>query len=103
MRLTWQLLVVAVLVIFLGVVLALQHQANAELRDMIGLLHGQNQAVDRLQAERSRLVKAQVSAAELENLRADHAAIARLRGEIEAAKARLMEIEPADSNSAPHR
>jgi Tfp pilus assembly protein PilN len=101
MRTPWQLLALALLAITLGVVLALQRQANGELRTVIGLLREQNHEVDRLQAERSHLITAQVSAAELDKLRADHAALARLRGEMEAARARIIEMERAESAAAP--
>lgn len=102
MRITWQLLALAMLTVIVGAVLALQRQANGELRDVIGLLREQNHAVDRLRAERTRLVQAQVSATELENLRSDHAAVERLRSEIEVAKARITEMERAESKSSPH-
>jgi Tfp pilus assembly protein PilN len=101
MRTTWRLLALAMLTFSVGAVLALQRQANGELRTVVGLLREQNHEVDRLRAEQTRLVKVQVSATELENLRADHAAVARLRGEIEAAKARTTEMERAESAPAP--
>ena len=102
MRITWRLLALAMLALTIGVVLALQRQANGELRTVIGLLREQNHEADRLQAERARLVNAQVSTTELEKLRADHAALARLRGEMEAAKARIIEMERAESAAAAH-
>lgn len=103
MRVTWQLLVMAALVGVVAVSLALQHQANVELRGLIGLLREQNQEVLRLRAEQTRLIRAQISPAELESLRADHAAIARLRSEIELAQTRLTESERVVPVSAPAR
>jgi len=93
----------AALVGVVVVSLALQHQANVELRGLIGLLREQNGEVDRLRAEQLRLIRAQISPAELESLRADHAAIATLRSEIELAKARLTESEHAGQVPAPGR
>jgi len=90
------------LAVTIGVVLALQRQANGELRTVIGLLREQNHEADRLRAEHSRLIKAQVAPTELEKLRADHAALARLRGDMEAAKARIIEMERAESAAAAH-
>ena len=101
MRIHWQLPALALLVLIIGAGLALQRQANGELRGEIALLREQNRELDRLRVEKRRLVNAQVAAAELESLRADHAAIARLRGEIETAKARLIEMERAEPASAP--
>jgi hypothetical protein len=102
MRVTWQLLILAALIVIMSASLALQRQANEELRGMITLLRGQNHEVERLQAERARLVKGQISPAERESLLADHAAIERLRGEIESAKARLIESEQAERSPPSH-
>jgi Tfp pilus assembly protein PilN len=87
MRINWQLLMLAFLAVGIGAGLALQRQANGELRDEIGLLREQNREVGRLQAEKARLTAARVSGEELENLRADHAAVLRLRAEIESLRA----------------
>lgn len=103
MRASWQILTVAVLVIVMGGALMLQRQATGELRDMIGLLHDRNQERGRLQEERSRLVKAQLSPVELERLRSDHAAVERLRAEIEAAKSRIIEMERMEAAGAASR
>ena len=102
MRTPWQIPALAILAVFIGAVQALQREANVELRGVVGLLREQNQEVDQLRAKRARLIKAQISAAELEKMRADHAALARLRGEMEAAKARIIEMERAESASGPH-
>ena len=103
MRITWQRLVLAALGLVVGAVLALQHQANVDLRGLIGLLRQQNLEVERLRAEQLRLVRTQISPAELESLRADHVAIVRLRSEIALASARLNASEPAVPVPAPTR
>lgn len=54
------------------------------LRDDLALQKIAAEELERLSAENARLKDRQVSAAELETLRADHAAVVRLRAEIEA-------------------
>ncbi len=103
MRPSWSFPALAILALLLGGALVLQRQSNEELRALIALLREQNQAMDRVQTERSRLVRAQLSAAELESLRADHAAITRLRAEIQTAEARVIELERAEAAGAPSR
>jgi len=96
MRHLWQPLVLIGLVLIIGAMLALQHRANGELRCAVELFREQNREIGGLRAERLRLVKAQIPAAELEQLRADHAAVARLRGEIEALKAKVTAAEQGE-------
>lgn len=66
-----------------GAGVALQWQTSESLRREIGWLKDDNQALARLRAENARLKAAQTPAEEIERLRADHAAMLRLRGEIE--------------------
>ena len=75
--------------------LGLQRQETNVLRLEIALLRDEQRELARLQAENKRLTAAQPSAVELEALRADHAAVARLRGEIERTRDVLMTRERA--------
>jgi hypothetical protein len=75
------------LAILVGVALWLQRQTAAQLRDEIALLREESRQVAQLRAENARLVAAQPAAAQLDAMRTDHAAVLRLRGEIEKLKA----------------
>jgi hypothetical protein len=61
---------------------AWQHQETAALRTELEVMRLQRAELDQLRAENQRLRQKQIPANELEGLRADHAAIARLRGEL---------------------
>ena len=63
------------------------------LRREIELLKEQGGALARLRAENEQLKAAQAPVAEVERLRADRAAVLRLRGEIEAMKRRAEQRE----------
>ena len=63
------------------------------LRREMELLKEQGAAMARLRDENERLKAAQTPAAEVERLRADRAAMLRLRGEIEAMKQRAAQRE----------
>lgn len=76
-------LVAAVVLLVLG----RQWLTTAELRSSLELARGHTDELSLLQTENRRLKEKQVSAAELERLRADHAALPRLRAEVEAVKA----------------
>jgi hypothetical protein len=78
-----------------GAALWLQRQAAAQLRDEITLLRDQNRELARLRAENLRLAAALPPTAELEQLRADHAAVVRLRAELEKTKDHLQARERA--------
>lgn len=93
MRVSWQSAGVMLLGLAVGAGLALQHQRTDELRGEIELLRDQHREVGRLQAEQARLRAAQVPVQELANLRADHAAVLRLRSEVEALRTRVREME----------
>lgn len=71
-----------------GVALALQHQTQAQLLQEIGELRRQNAEIVRQREENQRLRAGLPGEAELERLRADHAAIPRLQAEISAMRAR---------------
>ena len=93
MRGTWPSAGVVLLGLVVGAGLALQRHRTDELRGEIALLRDQHREVGRLQVEQARLLAAQVPAQELANLRADHAAVLRLRNEVEALRTRVREME----------
>ena len=64
-----------------------QRQIGAMLKTEVELQREQAKARAQLAADTARLRTGQISAADLEALRGDHAALLRLRGEIDAAKA----------------
>jgi hypothetical protein len=80
------LVVLAALLVAGGVGLASQWQQTMLLRGELDGLHDQERELKALQAANERLRGQQVSAAELAALRADHAALLRLRAELEALK-----------------
>lgn len=90
--------VVAGLVVFLQ-----QWQTGIGLRGEMLALDAIRRERIQLQAENRRLVAAQFAPAELENLRADHAALTQLRGEIEALKKRapLAVTTPVEAEMLP--
>jgi len=79
------LLLFALTLVAAGAML-LQRQAAAELRGEIALLREEGRELIRLHNENARLVTALPVAARLEAMRADHAAVLRLRSEIEMLK-----------------
>ena len=93
--LRWLSALLLALAVVAGAALWLQRQAAAQLRDEIALLSAESRQLAGLRAENSKLTGAQVSAAELERLRADRAAVVQLRGEIEKLKAGVAERENA--------
>jgi hypothetical protein len=93
--LRWLSALMFALAVVAGAALLLQRQAAAQLRDEIALLRDENRELGRLRAEHQRLVAAQPTAAQLDAIRADHAAVVRLRSEIEALKARTDETARA--------
>ena len=66
----------------------LQRQETAVLRREKAFLQEESRALEKLRVENARLKAEQPTAAELERLRADHAAIVRLRAEVDAMKRR---------------
>ncbi len=83
-----------------GAALWLQRQAAAQLHDEIAQLQEKQRELARLRAEHARLMVAQPSAAELEQLRNDRAALERLRGELNQLKARTDEVTRAAERAA---
>ena len=65
----------------------LQRQQTIALREAMGALRGQERELARLREENVRLTQGRISPAALENLRADHVAIVRLREQVERLKA----------------
>ncbi|MBL9199099.1 MAG: hypothetical protein JNL39_01280 [Opitutaceae bacterium] len=78
-----------------GAALWLQREAAAGLRDDLALLHGDRREIARLREENARLAAALPPAGTLEALRADRAAVARLRREIETTREKLETRERA--------
>lgn len=66
----------------------LQREITGALRSQIELLRDEQRTLNRLHAEHERLLATQVPATELARLQSDHAALRRLRGEIEQLQAR---------------
>ena len=89
LKLMW-LGVGALLVVASGV-FALQRAAAAQAREEVALLRSQREDEARLRDENSRLVVAQVPEAELERLKADRAALGRLRAEVDELRERANE------------
>ncbi len=75
------------LAVFAGAAWWLQTQETEVLRGELAMLREERGELRRLTEQNRRLSAAQVPAAELERLRADHAAIGRLRAEIERLRA----------------
>ena len=73
----------------------LQHETSAALRGEIRLLQDERKTLERLRAENQRLTAAQVPDAELARLRADRAALLRLRDEIDRMKSRAEQMGSA--------
>ncbi len=85
-RAKFTLLAAGLLAVVAGGVLTVQRRVASQLRDEVELLRAaQSREIARLQAENRRLSAMLVPAGALENLRVEHAAIVRLRDEIEGA------------------
>jgi hypothetical protein len=80
------LVVLVALLVVGGLGLASQWQETILLRGKLDGLRDQERELKALRSENERLRGQQVSAAELAALRADHAAVGRLRAELEALK-----------------
>jgi Tfp pilus assembly protein PilN len=78
------LFVITVLIVVGGVMLLRQHEQTLLLRAKLELARAEAEELRRLRGEKARLLQRQIPVAELEALRADHAALARLRAELEA-------------------
>lgn len=86
-----------------GVVLWRQRETQEQLRGNLGRWRGENQALAQLREENRRQAATEPSAAELENLRADHAAIPRLRAEIDALRERIRRAPEPSATPVPAR
>jgi hypothetical protein len=82
----WLSVVMLVLALVSGAAWLLQREATAQLGDEIGLLRDENQKLAVVRAENVRIIAALPASAALEAMRADHAAVSRLRAEIEKLK-----------------
>src|SRR5437868_1285268 len=69
-----------------GAALLLQRQAASLLQAEIGLARDESREISRLQAENQKLSRALPTAEALTAMRSDHAAVLRLRSEIEKLK-----------------
>lgn len=81
------------LALVIGVMLWLQRQATEQLRGEVAGLREAKADLQRAQGENQRLRSAQISEEELARLRADHAAVSRLRQEIGRSKESLLKQE----------
>src|SRR5438105_2943877 len=88
--------IIAVLAVGDVTVLILQRQAERDVGRHLALEREQNRELNRLRAERRRLVSAQANEGEVNALSEDRAALDRLRGEIDALKNRAKESARAD-------
>lgn len=95
----WKISALGLLAAIVGIGLALQRQANQQLRGEAELVREQNHELVALRTERERLTHAQLPASGLEHLRADHAALGRLRDEVDALRARVKAMEQAESKA----
>ncbi len=84
-----------------GAVLWLQRQTAADLRDERALLRDDSRELARLRVENQRLAAALPPVAKLEELRADRAAVMRLRGEIEKTRDNLEARERTLATAPP--
>lgn len=84
----WLPLALLTLALMAGAAFLLQRQQGETLRAELALRRDEQAAVARLRLENARLKAAQPPAADLERLRADRAALARLRSEIDGLTAR---------------
>ncbi len=77
-----------------GAGVAWQRQSAAVLEAELALLRDEKRELLRLRDDNQRLRKAELPAAVIEQQRADHAALVRLRAEIEAMRTRLEKRAP---------
>jgi hypothetical protein len=97
----WKLGLLAAGLAILGMVLLVQRQTAARLRDEADDLRRQNRILASLRAEHALLAGQQAPAEELQRLRDDHAALIRLRQEIELLKSRQENVAPPASSQPP--
>ncbi len=102
----WLSALLLALAVVAGVALWLQRQAAADLRDELALLRDDQREIARLRTENQRLASALPPAEKMQELRADRAAVVRLRSEIEKTRDNLTTREralaaPASAEPAP--
>lgn len=85
----WIAVALMALAVAAGAGFWLQREEAAVLRREVGWLKEENAALGRLRTENARLKAAETPAHEIERLRADRAAVLRLRAEIDAMKRRV--------------
>lgn len=95
------LVVVGILAVAGGAGQLHQWQQRAELQADLAILRESGHELARLRGERSRLQANQLPEAQLQQMRVDRAAIARLRREIESLKGRIDTSMPADEPTPP--
>jgi phage host-nuclease inhibitor protein Gam len=86
---TWQIAAIGVVTLGVGVALVQQHQVAEELRVEIAVEREGSRELAKLRTENQRLTAGQIAPDKLEALRTDHAAVVRLRAEIEALQRRI--------------
>lgn len=92
--------ILGALALVAGALLWLQRQSTEALRTEIVLLREQKAELNQVRAENARLKGALISEADLARLRADRAAVLRLRGEIERTRKDLDQQERALAEQA---
>lgn len=86
-----------------GLALWWQRETQAQLRRDLGALSEENHELTRLGEENWRLAATEPTATELDNLRADHAAIPSLRAEIDAMRERVRLAAEKSAAPSPER
>ena len=90
-----------VLILAGGVIFAWQWQTGVRLHEEAARLEAQAREAARLREENQRLATHQTTPTEMESLRADHAEMERLRGEIDALSRRVEQADRDEAQSKP--
>jgi hypothetical protein len=101
MRIRLPSILFIVLTVVIAAALTAQHRATLRLMREVRGAQAQADERARLWAKHEALAAQQISAAELERLRSDHAALPRLKSEIDAARQHTAELERAATPKAP--
>ena len=99
----WRALACVALALAAAALIARQRLALAALRVELGAARSEQEPIRRMQDEIAALAPMQVSDDELTRLRNDHAALSRLRAEVEALKKRTAGLKPQARPSEPVR
>ena len=86
-----------------GLALWWQRESQVRLRRDLGALREENHELTRLREENRQLAATEPTATELNNLRADHAAIPSLRAEIDAMRERMRRAAEKSAAPSPER